>query len=239
MTVIFEPILPAIAKFDNNLQVSWGSNNPPIDGNGKGSLFSRTEKWERAHLDLQDPHPTYPLIQQSQQTHVLIQGKCRVTWKWIADDNIQDANVQQFINYLKGSSFKELIYDENYDAFAKSYSIDIEYKYAYSDWDQTPLFYDIPCSGISIEYLSDDVQMLCIMRLSNLKNWTCMQKDLMPNEETNVSTDGTYCYIIGGGWVSINGEEQKHSISVKRLTSENAIYKNISDKPIKILKYYR
>ena len=66
-----------------------------------------------------------------------------------------------------------------------------------------------------------------------------MQKDLMPNEETNVSTDGTYCYIIGGGRVNINGEEQKYPISVKRLTSENAIYKNISDKPIKILKYYR
>ena len=101
------------------------------------------------------------------------------------------------------------------------------------------MFYDIPCSGISVEYLSDDVEMLCIMRLSNIKNCTCVQKDLMPNEETDVSNDGTYCYIIAGGKVNINGEEQKYPISVKRLTSENATYKNIADKPIKILKYYR
>ena len=49
-----------------------------------------------------------------------------------------------------------------------------------TDWDAQPCIYDIDSHFASIEFLSDDVELICIMRKNNITDWQVEQIDLLP-----------------------------------------------------------
>ena len=131
------------------------------------------------------------------------------------------------------------MFEINYDMDAKEFTIDIDYTPSFIDWEDQPCIYDIDSYFASIEFLSDDVELLCVMRKNNVTDWQVKQTDLLPEQEITVNKSGTDCYVISTNDILINDTTEYERIKGIMLTSGSAKYKNISASPQKILKFYR
>ena len=99
--------------------------------------------------------------------------------------------------------------------------------------------YDIDSHFASIEFLSDDVELLCMIRKNSVTDWQIEQRDLLPGEEVTVTKSGTDCYVVNTNDVLINDTTEYQRIQGVMLTSDTAKYKNTSSSPQKIIKYYK
>lgn len=131
------------------------------------------------------------------------------------------------------------MFDISYDMAAKQFSIDVEYKPTFTNWEDLPMKWDLDTPVGGIEWLSDDVELLCMIRIQDVTAWNVRQKDLWPGEETVVEKSGNECYIINTNKVLVNNTKEVERIDGLKLVSDSAVYKNISSEPQKILKFYK
>jgi hypothetical protein len=238
MTVRFDPSISLVKKLDNNLQISFGSHKVDPEKNKKGAIISRDTKDDRAHLELKTTHPDSSKIVKNAMTYTGCGGTVRATWKWDANANITQDDVDKFIAYHDSLTCKDG-FTYNLDMFDKSLFIDMKYDYHFSEWEEQPCVWDLDSHFASIEFMTDDVELLCMMRLSNVIDWQVLQKDLMPDEEVTVQKSGSDCYIINTKEVIVNETKKVNNVEGLKLVSDSAVYKNTSGKVQKILKYYK
>ena len=238
MTVNFTTDFKFIEQLDDNLQLSFVYNEHNPEKNKTGALMQRDSKDDRVHMELKSVHPDSDKICINGMTYVLIKGKIKATWKWNDEDGVTENDINVFKAYHENLPFAAM-FEINYDMEAKQFIIDIEYSPHYTEWDAQPCIYDIDSHFASIEFLSDDVELICIMRRNNITDWQVEQIDLLPDQEITVNKSGTDCYIVNTNDVLINDTTEFERIKGVMLTSNTAKYKNTSTSPQKLIKCYK
>ena len=239
MTVNFTTEFKFIEQLDENLQLSFVYHEHNPEKNKTGALMERDTKDGRVHIDLKTVHPDSDKICINGMTYILIKGKIKATWKWTEEDNITEDDLIVFKNYHQNLTCKECFTDITYDVEQREFIINIEYKPTFTEWEDQPCIYDIDSYYASIEFMSDDVELLCVMRNKNVTEWQVKQTDLLPDQEITVNKSGETCYVISTNDILINDTTEYERIKGIMLTSESAIYKNVSSSPQKILKFYK
>ena len=239
MSIRFDPQIGLIKKLDQNLQISFGHHDLNPEKNKTGAIISRSTKEDRAHIELKErTHPDSDKICINTMNYTLCKGKIRITWNWTADDNITDYDIDVFKKYHEEITSSSM-YEMTYDAFDKKFTVDVTYAPTYTDWEEPPMIWDIDSTRAGIEYLTDNVELLCMMRISDISAWTVRQRDLWPGEETTVEKSGDDCYIINTNKALVNNTKEIERVDGLKLISDSAIYKNITSEPQKILKFYK
>ena len=238
MTVNFTTDFKFIEQLDDNLQLSFVYNEHNPEKNKTGALMQRDSKDDRVHMELKSVHPDSDKICINGMTYVLIKGKIKATWKWNDEDGVTEDDINVFKAYHENLPCAAM-FEINYDMETKQFTIDIEYSPHYTEWDAQPCIYDIDSHFASIEFLSDDVELICIMRRNNITDWQVEQIDLLPDQEITVNKSGTDCYIVNTNDVLINDTTEFERIKGVMLTSNTAKYKNTSTSPQKLIKCYK
>ena len=235
----FDPEIGLIKKLDKNLQISFGYHDLNPEKNKTGAIIRRDSKEERAHVELRETtHPDTDKICLNVMSYALCRGRIRVKWEWTEADGITENDVNIFKTYHENLTCSSM-FDINYDMAAKQFSIDVEYKPTFINWEDLPMKWDLDSPVGGIEWLSDDVEMLCMIRVQDVTAWNVRQKDLWPGEETVVQKSGDECYIINTNKILVNNTKEGERIDGLKLVSDSAVYKNISSEPQKILKFYK
>lgn len=239
MSIRFDPQIGLIKKLDQNLQISFGHHDLNPEKNKTGAIISRDTRDDRAHIELRETrHPDTDKICTNTMNYTLCKGKIRVIWKWNEGDNITENDVNIFKTYHENLTCAPM-FQIDYDLAARQFTMDIEYSPHYTNWEEPPCIWDIDSYFASMEWLSDDVEMLCMMRIKDISAWNVRQRDLLPGEETTVEKSGDECYVINTNKVLINNTKEIGDVDGLKLVSDNAIYTNISSEPQKILKFYK
>ncbi len=238
MTINFTTDFKFIEQLDDNLQLSFVYHEHNPEKNKTGALMQRDSKDDRVHMELKTVHPDSDKICINGMTYVLIKGKIRATWKWNDEDNIAENDLLIFKDYHENLPCSSM-FNIDYYLADREFKIDIDYSPHYTDCSEQPCIYDIDSHFASIEFLSDDVELICIMRKNNITDWQIEQIDLLPNEEITVSKSGTDCYVVNTNDVLVNDTTEFERIKGVMLTSDTAKYKNTSTSPQKIIKCYR
>lgn len=238
MTVNFTTDFKFIEQLDDNLQLSFVYNEHNPEKNKTGALMQRDSKDDRVHKELKTVHPESDKICINGMTYILIKGKIKATWKWTDEDGITEDDINVFKTYHENLTCSPM-FDINYDMEAKQFTINIEYSPHYTYWDAQPCIYDIDSHFASIEFLSDDVELICVMRKKNITDWQVEQMDVLPDQEITVNKSGNDCYVINTNNVLVNDTTEYERIKGVMLTSNSARYKNTSSSPQKIIKFYK
>lgn len=238
MTVNFTTDFKFIEQLDDNLQLSFVYPEYNLEKNKIGALMQRDSKQDRVHMDLKSVHPDSDKICINGMTYILIKGKIKATWKWNDEDNITEDDINVFKNYHLNLTCKEC-FDISYDMEKKEFIINIEYLPTFTEWEDQPCIYDIDSYFASIEFMSDDVELICVMRNKSVTDWKVEQRDLLPNQEITVNKSGSTCYVISTNDILINNTLEYERAKGVMLQNDNALYKNISQSPQKILKFYK
>ena len=239
MTINFTTDFKFIEQLDDNLQLSFVYHEHNPEKNKTGALMQRDEKEDRVHMDLKTVHPDSDKICVNGMTYILIKGKIRATWKWNDDDNITEDDLKVFKSYHENLTCKECFTNISYDVEQKEFIIDIDWKPTFTEWEDQPCIYDIDSYFASIEFMSDDVELICVMRRNNVTDWQVKQIDLLPDQEITVDKSGTDCYVINTNDILINDTVAYERIKGVMLTSNTAKYKNTSTSPQKLIKCYK
>lgn len=239
MSLRFDAQIGMLKKLDQNLQISFGHHELNPDKNKTGALLYRTTKQDRAHIELRDiSHPDSDKLRRNVGSYTLCKGKIKAMWKWTEEDGITENDVNIFKAYHENLTCSPM-FNFNYDMAARTCHIDIEYSPHYTDWEEQPCLWDIDSTEGGIEWKSDDVEMLCMIRIKDVTAWDVRQKDLWPGEETVVEKSGNECYVINTNYALVNNTKEVERVDGLKLISDSAVYKNISSEPQKILKYYK
>ena len=239
MSIRFDAEIGLVKKLDQNLQISFGYHDLNPEKNKTGTILARGTKEDRAHIELKErTHPDSDKLCINTMNYTLCKGKIRITWNWTAEDNITAYDIDVFKKYHEEMTSSSM-YEMTYDAFDKKFIIDVTYAPTYTNWEDPPMVWDIDSTRASIEWLTDDVEMLCMMRIADVTAWNIKQRDLLPGEETTVEKSGNECYIINTNDVLINNNKEASRVDGLKLVSDSAVYKNISSDPQKILKFYK
>lgn len=239
MSLRFDARIGLIKKLDENLQISFAYHGLDPEKNKTGALLYRTTKQDRAHIALRDiSHPDSDKIRKNVGTYTLLKGKLRAMWKWTEEDEITENDIKILKAYHDNLTCSPML-NFNYDMAARTCHIDIEFSPHYTDWEEQPMIWEIDSTEGGIEWRSDDVEMLCMMRIKDVTAWDVRQRDLLPGEETTVEKSGNECYVINTNRALVNNTKELGRIDGLKLISDSAIYKNISSEPQKILKYYK
>ena len=227
-----------VEQLDENLQLSFAYNAYAPENNITGAKLQRTTKEARPHHEIKIVHPDTDKICVNGMNYFLIKGKIKVIWEWTDEDKITENDVKVFKSYHENLPCSPM-FDVSYDMEEKRCVIIVEYAPHITDWSEMHFIYDIDSHYASIEFLSDDVELLCMIRKNNVSEWQIEQRDLLPNEEVTVTKSGTDCYIVNTNDVLINDTTEYQRIQGVMLTSDTAKYKNTSTSPQKIIKYYK
>ena len=238
MSTFFTAAFKFVDQLDDNLQLSFAYNDYDPQNNITGAKLQRDTKVDRAHQELKTVHPDSNKICVNGMSYFLIKGKIRATWKWNDEEDITEDDVKVFKAYHESLPVAPM-FDIDYDMDEKQFTIDIEYAPHVTDWSEMHCIYDIDSHFASIEFLSDDVELLCMIRKNNVTDWQIEQRDLLPGEEVTVTKSGTDCYVVNTNDVLINDTTEYQRIQGVMLTSDTAKYKNTSSSPQKIIKYYK
>ena len=238
MTLNFTTDFKFIEQLDDNLQLSFVYHEHNPEKNKTGAVMERHTKDGRVHMELKTVHPDSDKICINGMTYVLIKGKIRATWKWTDEDNITEDDLIVFKNYHESLPVAPM-FDISYDLEGKQFTIDIEYSPHVTEWSEMHCIYDIDSHFAGIEFLSDDVELICVMRKNNVADWQVEQIDLLPDQEIKVNKSGTDCYVINTNDVLVNDTTAYERIKGVMLTSDTAKYKNTSSSPQKIIKFYK
>ena len=239
MSLIFTAKIGLVKKLDKNLQISFGYHDLDPDLNKTGALLYRTTKEDRAHIELKKiTHPDSNKICMNNMNYTLCKGKLKAMWKWSEEDEITENDINIFKAYHENLTCSSM-FNFNYDMAARTCHIDIEYAPTFTDWEEQPMIWDLDTTQGGLEWKSDDVEMLCMMRIADVTAWDIIQRDLLPGEETTVEKSGNECYVINTNYALVNNTKEVEKVDGLKLVSDSAVYKNISSEPQKILKYYK
>lgn len=238
MSTVFTARFKFVDQLDENLQLSFAYHDFDPQYNITGAKLERLTKDSRVHAELKEFHPDSNKICINGMSYFLIKGKIRAKWKWTDEDNITENDIDVFKTYHENLPVTPM-FDINSDFDNKEFTIDIDYAPHITDWSEMHCIYDIDSNYAGIEFLSDDVELLCMVRKNSVTDWQIEQRDLLPDEETTVTKSGTDCYIVSTNDVLINDTTEYKRIQGLMLNSDQAVYKNISTSPQKIIKYYK
>ena len=228
---------------ENSLQIAF----PKPDEVKAGQEITRIGKMDLDPGNIKNFHTLSNKIKQNQQNYILVNGSVSITYEWTDEDEIQESDVDSFIEYLNNSP-DTWSYSKDIDN--NKLVIEIDWVGENDKWNPFPLGYMIDCANLSIVALNDDVEILCIMQKSAKDPWDMLHRDVPVGETIDVvKPECKVAYVITSQDATIEttllgNTNEGHTMpfnkyDVKKLNSDSVKLKNISDKPNKVLIYYK
>ena len=228
---------------ENSLQIAF-----PLPSDVKaGQEITRTGKMDLDPGTVKSFHPASNKIKENQKNYILVNGSVSVTYEWTEEDEINESDVDAFIQYLNDSP-DTWSYTKDMDN--NKLVIEIDWIGENTKWNTFPLSYMLDCSNLSIVALNDEVEILCIMQKNSSNPWIMLHRDVPPGETVDVvKPECDVAYVITSqdstiettllGTTNDGHTMPFNKYDVKKLDSDSVKLKNISDKPNKVLIYYK
>lgn len=228
---------------ENELQLAF----PDSENIKTGNEITRIGKMNLDPAKIKEKHPYSNKIKENNQNYILVNGSIVVTYEWVEEDNIQENDVDAFIQYLEESPETWVCEKDMED---NKLITQITFAGENTEWCSFPLGYMLDCANLSIVATSDDAEILCIMQKNATLKWNMSHIDVAPNETIDVvRPDCEVAYVVTSQdavieTTMLGTTNDGHTVpfdkfSVKKLESQSVKLKNISDKANKIIIYYK
>ena len=181
-----------------------------------------------------------PFVKQGAGNHMFMKGAMKHTWAWTESENITQAHLDQFWNYVQSHGEGVSLSLVESDAAARRFVFTASFENNSNNWAAYPLPYVLDVTTSRMEVTEEGTDIICYVFADNdLNNWTKEHCNIAPNETFEISKGGTeYCYVVFGEEVNKDSTTLE-AFKPYRITSDSITVTNNTSNSCKIFRIYK